>query len=104
MVPSANVGAYSNFPGHLLGVEPLMALGGTMPGPYRVPEVPQARGPRRSPHNHLPDGPPYRGVSRPVITAAMGALMDCAAAPASGSTCSQNPAPQLDRRSSLIPR
>jgi aerobic carbon-monoxide dehydrogenase large subunit len=70
-----NVGAYSNFPA-TCGVEPLMALA-DMPGPYRVPEY-RARA-RGVASNTCPMAP-YRGVSRPVITAAMERLMDCAAA------------------------
>ena len=70
-----NVGAYSNFPA-TCGVEPLMALA-DMPGPYRVPEY-RARA-RAVASNTCPMAP-YRGVSRPVITAAMERLMDCAAA------------------------
>jgi carbon-monoxide dehydrogenase large subunit len=70
-----NVGAYSNFPA-TCGVEPLMALA-DMPGPYRVPEY-RARA-RGIASNTCPMAP-YRGVSRPVITAAMERLMDCAAA------------------------
>jgi aerobic carbon-monoxide dehydrogenase large subunit len=70
-----NVGAYSNFPA-TCGVEPLMALA-DMPGPYRAPEY-RARA-RGIASNTCPMAP-YRGVSRPVITAAMERLMDCAAA------------------------
>jgi carbon-monoxide dehydrogenase large subunit len=70
-----NVGAYSSFP-VTCGVEPLMALA-DMPGPYRVPEY-RARA-RGISSNTCPMAP-YRGVSRPVITAAMERLMDCAAA------------------------
>jgi len=70
-----NVGAYSNFPA-TCGVEPLMALA-DMPGPYRVPEY-RARA-RGVASNTCPMAP-YRGVSRPVITAAVERLMDCAAA------------------------
>jgi aerobic carbon-monoxide dehydrogenase large subunit len=70
-----NVGAYSNFPA-TCGVEPLMALA-DMPGPYRVPEY-RARA-RGVATNTCPMAP-YRGVSRPVITAAIERLMDCAAA------------------------
>jgi aerobic carbon-monoxide dehydrogenase large subunit len=70
-----NVGAYSNFPA-TCGVEPLMALA-DMPGPYRVREY-RARA-RAVASNTCPMAP-YRGVSRPVITAAMERLMDCAAA------------------------
>ena len=70
-----NVGAYSSFPA-TCGVEPLMALA-DLPGPYRVPEYRvRARG---IASNTCPMAP-YRGVSRPVITAAMERLMDCAAA------------------------
>jgi carbon-monoxide dehydrogenase large subunit len=70
-----NVGAYSNFPA-TCGVEPLMALA-DMPGPYQVSEY-RARA-RGITTNTCPMAP-YRGVSRPVITAAMERLMDCAAA------------------------
>ena len=70
-----NVGAYSNFPA-TCGVEPLMALA-DMPGPYQVPEY-RARA-RGVASNTCPMAP-YRGVSRPVITAAIERLMDCAAA------------------------
>jgi carbon-monoxide dehydrogenase large subunit len=70
-----NVGAYSNFPA-TCGVEPLMAMA-DMPGPYRVPEY-RARA-RAVASNTCPMAP-YRGVSRPVITAAMERLMECAAA------------------------
>jgi carbon-monoxide dehydrogenase large subunit len=70
-----NVGAYSSFP-VTCGVEPLMALA-DLPGPYRVPEY-RARS-RGIASNTCPMAP-YRGVSRPVITAAMERLMDCAAA------------------------
>ena len=69
-----NVGAYSNFPA-TCGVEPLMALA-DMPGPYRLDEY-RARA-RGVASNTCPMAP-YRGVSRPVITAAMERLMDCAA-------------------------
>jgi carbon-monoxide dehydrogenase large subunit len=70
-----NVGAYSNFPA-TCGVEPLMALA-DMPGPYQLGEY-RARA-RGVTTNTCPMAP-YRGVSRPVITAAMERLMDCAAA------------------------
>jgi len=70
-----NVGAYSNFPA-TCGVEPLMAIA-DMPGPYQVREY-RARA-RGVTSNTCPMAP-YRGVSRPVITAAMERLMDCAAA------------------------
>jgi len=69
-----NVGAYSNFPA-TCGVEPLMALA-DMPGPYQLREY-RARA-RGIASNTCPMAP-YRGVSRPVITAAMERLMDCAA-------------------------
>jgi Molybdopterin-binding domain of aldehyde dehydrogenase len=69
-----NVGAYSSFP-ITCGVEPFMALA-DLPGPYRVPEY-RARA-RGVASNTCPMAP-YRGVSRPVITAAMERLMDCAA-------------------------
>ena len=69
-----NVGAYSSFPA-TCGVEPLMAVA-DLPGPYRVPEYRvRARGVAS---NTCPMAP-YRGVSRPVITAAIERLMDCAA-------------------------
>jgi len=71
---NVNVGAYSSFP-VTCGVEPLMALV-DLPGPYRVPEY-RARA-RGIASNTCPMAP-YRGVSRPVITAAMERLMDCAA-------------------------
>jgi carbon-monoxide dehydrogenase large subunit len=70
-----NVGAYSSFP-VTCGVEPLMALA-DLPGPYQVPEY-RARA-RGVASNTCPMAP-YRGVSRPVITAAIERLMDCAAA------------------------
>ncbi|MGC1888732.1 MAG: xanthine dehydrogenase family protein molybdopterin-binding subunit, partial [Stellaceae bacterium] len=70
-----NVGAYSNFPA-TCGVEPLMALA-DLPGPYRVREY-RARA-RGVASNTCPMAP-YRGVSRPVITAAIERLMDCGAA------------------------
>jgi aerobic carbon-monoxide dehydrogenase large subunit len=70
-----NVGAYSSFP-TTSGIEPLMALA-DLPGPYRVPEYRvRARGVAS---NTCPMAP-YRGVSRPVITAAIERLMDSAAA------------------------
>jgi aerobic carbon-monoxide dehydrogenase large subunit len=69
-----NVGAYSNFPA-TCGVEPLMALA-DLPGPYRVAEY-RARA-RGVASNTCPMAP-YRGVSRPVITAAIERLMDRAA-------------------------
>jgi carbon-monoxide dehydrogenase large subunit len=70
-----NVGAYSNFPA-TAGIEPLMALA-DLPGPYAVRNY-RARA-RGIATNTCPMAP-YRGVSRPVITAAMERLMDCAAA------------------------
>jgi aerobic carbon-monoxide dehydrogenase large subunit len=69
-----NVGAYSSFP-TTCGVEPLMALF-DLPGPYRVPEY-RVRA-RAVASNTCPMAP-YRGVSRPVITAAIERLMDNAA-------------------------
>src|SRR4029077_7898546 len=69
-----NVGAYSNFPA-TCGVEPLMALA-DMPGPYQVSEY-RARA-RGVASNTCPMAP-YRGVSRPVITAAMERLIGFAA-------------------------
>ena len=47
-----------------------------MPGPYRVPEY---RGRARGVASNTCPMAPYRGVSRPVITAAIERLMDCAA-------------------------
>jgi carbon-monoxide dehydrogenase large subunit len=70
-----NVGAYSNFPA-TCGVEPLQAVA-DLPGPYRLPEY-RVRA-RAVATNTCPMAP-YRGVTRPVITAAMERLMDCAAA------------------------
>jgi aerobic carbon-monoxide dehydrogenase large subunit len=70
-----NVGAYSSFPA-TSGVEPLMALA-DLPGPYRVPEY-RVRA-RAVASNTCPMAP-YRGVSRPVITAAIERLMDSVAA------------------------
>jgi carbon-monoxide dehydrogenase large subunit len=70
-----NTGAYSSFP-TTAGVEPLMALA-ELPGPYAVRHYRvRARGIAT---NTCPMAP-YRGVSRPVITAAIERLMDCAAA------------------------
>jgi aerobic carbon-monoxide dehydrogenase large subunit len=69
-----NVGAYSTFPA-TCGVEPLMALA-DLPGPYRVPEY-RVRV-RAIASNTCPMAP-YRGVSRPVITAAIERLMERAA-------------------------
>jgi len=69
-----NVGAYSAYP-VTCGVEPLMALA-ELPGPYDVREY-RARA-RAVATNTCPMAP-YRGVSRPVITAAMERLMDMAA-------------------------
>jgi len=70
-----NVGAYSSFP-VTCGVEPLMAMA-DLPGPYQVLEY-RARA-RGVASNTCPMAP-YRGVSRPVITAALERLIDCAAA------------------------
>jgi aerobic carbon-monoxide dehydrogenase large subunit len=70
-----NVGAYSSFP-TTCAVEPLMALF-DLPGPYLVPEY-RVRA-RAVASNTCPMAP-YRGVSRPVITAAVERLMDSAAA------------------------
>jgi carbon-monoxide dehydrogenase large subunit len=69
-----NVGAYSIFPA-TCGVEPLMAVA-DLPGPYHLPEY-RVRA-RAIASNTCPMAP-YRGVTRPVITAAMERLMDCAA-------------------------
>ncbi|MGH6670802.1 MAG: xanthine dehydrogenase family protein molybdopterin-binding subunit [Xanthobacteraceae bacterium] len=70
----ANVGAYSCFP-TTCGVEPLMAAA-EMPGPYDVGAYScRARGVA----THTCTVAPYRGVSRPVITLALEALMDKAA-------------------------
>ncbi|MBV9018620.1 MAG: xanthine dehydrogenase family protein, partial [Alphaproteobacteria bacterium] len=70
-----NIGAYSIYP-ITCGVEPLMAMT-ELPGPYVVGAY-RARG-RALTTNTCPMAP-FRGVSRPVITAAMERLMDCAAA------------------------
>jgi carbon-monoxide dehydrogenase large subunit len=70
-----NVGAYSNFP-VTAGVEPLMALA-ELPGPYLVPEY---RVRARAVATNTCTMAPFRGVSRPVITAAVERLMDAAAA------------------------
>ena len=70
-----NIGAYSIYP-ITCGVEPLMAMT-ELPGPYAVAAY-RARG-RALTTNTCPMAP-FRGVSRPVITAAMERLMDCAAA------------------------
>ena len=70
-----NVGAYSNFP-VTAGVEPLMALA-ELPGPYVVPEY---RVRARAVLTNTCTMAPFRGVSRPVITAALERLMDTAAA------------------------
>ena len=69
-----NIGAYSNYP-ITCGVEPLMALS-ELPGPYLVPAY-RARA-RAIASNTCPMAP-YRGVSRPVITAAIERVMDEAA-------------------------
>jgi carbon-monoxide dehydrogenase large subunit len=69
-----NIGAYSIYP-ITCGVEPLMAMT-ELPGPYAVGAY-RARG-RAVTTNTCPMAP-YRGVSRPVITAAIERLMDCAA-------------------------
>jgi carbon-monoxide dehydrogenase large subunit len=71
----ANVGAYSCYP-TTCAVEPLMAMA-ELPGPYDVRAYAcVARGVLT---NTCPMAP-YRGVSRPVITAALERLMDAAAA------------------------
>jgi aerobic carbon-monoxide dehydrogenase large subunit len=70
-----NVGAYSSFPA-TCGVEPLMIVA-DLPGPYLVPEY---RVRARAVTSNTCPMTPYRGVSRPVITAAMERLMECAAA------------------------
>ena len=70
----ANVGAYSCYP-TTCAVEPLMAMA-ELPGPYDVRAYAcVARGVLT---NTCPMAP-YRGVSRPVITAALERLMDLAA-------------------------
>jgi carbon-monoxide dehydrogenase large subunit len=71
----ANVGAYSCYP-TTCAVEPLMAMA-ELPGPYDLRAYScVARGVLT---NTCPMAP-YRGVSRPVITAALERLMDAAAA------------------------
>ena len=71
----ANIGAYSCFP-TTCGVEPLMAAA-EMPGPYDVRAYSCVA---RGVATHTCPMAPYRGVSRPVITAAIERLMDKAAA------------------------
>jgi carbon-monoxide dehydrogenase large subunit len=71
----ASVGAYSCYP-TTCGVEPLMAMA-EMPGPYDVREYACVA---RGVLTHTCPMAPYRGVSRPVITFALEALMEKAAA------------------------
>ena len=71
----ANIGAYSCFP-TTCGVEPLMAMA-EMPGPYDVRAYACVA---RGVATHTCAMAPYRGVSRPVVTAAIERLMDKAAA------------------------
>ena len=71
---SCDVGAWSCYP-VTWGVEPLMAMG-EMPGPYRVAHY---RVRTRGESSLRCPVAPYRGVSRPVITAALERLMDTAA-------------------------
>jgi carbon-monoxide dehydrogenase large subunit len=72
---SCNAGAYSNYP--VTGaLEALMALA-EFPGPYDLHEY---RVYARAVLTNTCPMAPFRGVSRPVITAALERLMDCAAA------------------------
>ena len=71
---TCDVGAWSCYP-VTWGVEPLMALG-ELPGPYKVAEY---RVRSRGESSFRCPIAPYRGVSRPVITAALERLMDSAA-------------------------
>ncbi len=71
---TCDVGAWSCYP-ITWGVEPLMALG-ELPGPYKVA---QYRVRSRGESSYRCPVAPYRGVSRPVITAAIERLVDTAA-------------------------
>ncbi len=69
-----DVGAWSCYP-VTWGVEPLMAMG-ELPGPYKVEEY---RVVSRGVASNTCPSAPYRGVSRPVITATLERLLDTAA-------------------------
>jgi carbon-monoxide dehydrogenase large subunit len=69
-----DVGAWSCYP-VTWGVEPLMALG-ELPGPYNISDY---RVRATGVASYRCPVAPYRGVSRPVITAALERLMDTAA-------------------------
>lgn len=71
---SCDVGAWSCYP-VTWGVEPLMAMG-EMSGPYKVAHY---RVRTRGQSSFTCPVAPYRGVSRPVITASLERLMDTAA-------------------------
>ena len=71
---SCDVGAWSCYP-VTWGVEPLMAMG-EMSGPYKVAHY---RVRTRGESSFTCPVAPYRGVSRPVITASLERLMDTAA-------------------------
>ena len=71
---ACDVGAWSCYP-VTWGVEPLMAMG-ELCGPYTVAHY---RVRSRGVSSHRCPVAPYRGVSRPVITAALERLMDTAA-------------------------
>ena len=71
---ACDVGAWSCYP-VTWGVEPLMAMG-EMSGPYKVG---QYRARTRGQSSFTCPVAPYRGVSRPVITASLERLMDTAA-------------------------
>ncbi len=71
---SCDVGAWSCYP-VTWGVEPLMAMG-EMSGPYKVGNY---RVRTRGESSFTCPVAPYRGVSRPVITASLERLMDTAA-------------------------
>ena len=71
---ACDVGAWSCYP-VTWGVEPLMAMG-ELSGPYKVAHY---RARSRGESSYRCPVAPYRGVSRPVITAALERLMDTAA-------------------------
>ncbi|WP_420437041.1 xanthine dehydrogenase family protein molybdopterin-binding subunit [Candidatus Poriferisocius sp.] len=71
---ACDVGAWSCYP-VTWGVEPLMAMG-ELCGPYKVAHY---RARSRGEASHRCPVAPYRGVSRPVITATLERLMDAAA-------------------------
>jgi carbon-monoxide dehydrogenase large subunit len=69
-----DVGAWSCYP-VTWGVEPLMAMG-ELPGPYKISEY---RVVSRGVASNTCPSAPYRGVSRPVLTATLERLLDTAA-------------------------